>query len=335
MEFLRREQATYMTDGYPISWIDHAHAELLVRHIHASNLFEQDLEWDFVCMDSDVAAQQIKLLNNVVYAIRSEGGSLEFKEKLRRQKDLVEQRNGLITKFLGTHFLNHRRILVLRVDLGWNTPAEGTWDALEGSVSYAEVREAREALIAYLRKRFPKTLVGYALRLEYGLDKGFHYHLLVLLKGSKHRRDELLAREIGEYWKEVITAQRGHYYNCHVNKESYRQRGLLGIGMIHRRDPLGRKNLERTACYLRKHDPFIKAHMPQGDLTFWRSEMPEKNIVRRGRPPKKRPALSKPGKKPNITLRPRPSSKAKTNSRHKPRPVHRDRIMRLASDPLA
>ena len=44
----------------------------------------------------------------------------------------------------------------------------------------------------------------------------------------------------------------GMYYNCNLkeNKEKFERNGLLGVGMIHRNQPLQVENATRTAKYL-------------------------------------------------------------------------------------
>lgn len=284
LEFIQRERNRYMIDGHVTSWRREPYAELLVRHIDGADLFGEDQDWDFACMDPEDGAQQVKLLNSVISNIRSEGKSEGFRKRFSDQERRVREDERSAAALLDAHFRKRNRILVLRVDLGFDAPPSGMYDPLQNSVSHGDVWAAREELVEYLEKIFPKTLLGWVLRLEYGLDKGFHFHLLVLLNGRDHRADELLAKRIGVHWVEVITAQRGHYWNCHVHKDSFRRKGKLGIGMIRHHDWLGRRNLAHVASYLCKHDPFIEAHVPAGAPTLWISAIPKEKADRRGRP---------------------------------------------------
>jgi hypothetical protein len=53
-------------------------------------------------------------------------------------------------------------------------------------------------------------LVGYVWKLEYGDLKGYYYHLILFFKGSEVKCDFKKGREIGEYWRDVITKGRGY-----------------------------------------------------------------------------------------------------------------------------
>jgi hypothetical protein len=115
--------------------------------------------------------------------------------------------------------------------------------------------------------RLGKHMLGYAWKLEYGPDKGWHYHLLFIFDGSNVREDQTLAMFIGDYWKNVITQCRGSYYNCNAFKDSYK---TLGIGMINYHDLELRQGLYQAAKYLTKPDYYARAIVLGNDRTFAR-----------------------------------------------------------------
>src|SRR5699024_9697409 len=82
-----------------------------------------------------------------------------------------------------------------------------------------------------------------------------HCHLLLIYNGSERQKDYNLGKEVGEKWQR-ITGGLGTYYNWNTpaNKQKYADRGELGIGMIHRDNPLEVENAVRVASYLTKTD---------------------------------------------------------------------------------
>ena len=99
-------------------------------------------------------------------------------------------------------------------------------------------------------------LQGYAWALEQGGESGgLHCHLLLIYDGSERQKDRYLGQEVGEKWQD-ITGGLGTYFNWNTkaNKRHYEEKGLLGIGMIHRDDPIAVENAVRTALYLTKVD---------------------------------------------------------------------------------
>ena len=96
------------------------------------------------------------------------------------------------------------------------------------------------------------------------------------LPGSVYR-----AREIGEYWKLVVTNGRGSYWNCNDKKAGYHH---LGIGMIHYSDVEKISNLKQAAVYLVKVDHYVRMLTPDNGRTFGRGEILPPRTSTVGRP---------------------------------------------------
>ena len=94
-------------------------------------------------------------------------------------------------------------------------------------------------------------LQGYAWAIEQGEKKGYHCHLLMIYDGHKHQNDFGLATMIGECWNE-ITEDEGYFFTSNTAKYKSRleQKGVLGIGMIHRDNPQQVQNAINAAMYL-------------------------------------------------------------------------------------
>lgn len=137
-------------------------------------------------------------------------------------------------------------------------------------------REAKDDLKHFLNNTKSndlfKHLLGHVWKLEYGAEKGFHFHVLFFFRGARVWKDKKLARLIGEYWKNQITNGRGIYYNCNANKALYRS---LGIGMIKYDNMALRAGLCKAAEYLIKVDHFARLLTPDNGRTFGRGEILE------------------------------------------------------------
>ena len=125
-------------------------------------------------------------------------------------------------------------------------------------------------------------MVGYVWKLEYGREKGHHYHMMFFLDGAKVRQDIVIAKLIGEYWNNVITQGKGVYYNCNGNKARYRH---CGVGMIHYSEAEKLRSLkEMAAIYLTKADRYVSACMPGNNRTFGKGNSPKVGERSVGRP---------------------------------------------------
>ena len=145
----------------------------------------------------------------------------------------------------------HRKLLLVRVDLSYR---------FEHSPRIQQFDKDIKKLISRIQNKDTifKNQVGYAYRLEQGgQSKGYHCHLLVIYNGSERCRDGYLAQCIGELWQEKITQGDGLFYNCNQkeHKRYYEDEGVLGLGMVERRNKTAIENAYNTIHYLTRHKP--------------------------------------------------------------------------------
>lgn len=220
-------------------------------------------------------------LNGLVSELRKIGNSNKFKKTLSDFERSSNKNYQELVKYIDKQFEKHSRLLALRIDFGYLK--DQCWPSnIEGAIKYDEVKLHRESLLTYMKKLLPKnSMVGFAWKLEYGLDKSYHYHLLLLLDGSIVREDITIARMIGEYWNKTITSGKGLYWNCNANKSAYKS---CGIGMVSYYDSDARIGLKKAALYMTKTDYYIKMVIPGNGRIFGKGNMPEHKVNNLGRP---------------------------------------------------
>ena len=142
----------------------------------------------------------------------------------------------------------YSKLNVIRVDLSYKKPYS----------DYININEVNKVLNQLLNNRRSKPLifrdnVGYVLKREYTKDKGVHIHAIFFFDGNKVQKSSYKADQIGRYWNEELTKNKGCYHNC--NRNQYEQNG---IGMIDHRDVDKRKILnENVISYLCKDEQSI------------------------------------------------------------------------------
>lgn len=263
---------------YPLHQFN-PYIELHIRNVEDRHLFE--LPWIIFTLNDNEVVRWRDVLNGYVDGIRKEGNSQKFKKTMSDYQRLANKNYRELMIYLKALFKRHSRLLVLRLDLGYLK--EQCWPVGGGSnVQYDEVKKHWEVLLRYLKTKLPfDCMAGFAWRLEYGLDKNFHYHILILLDGSKVREDVTIARIIGEFWSNTVTKGAGLYYNCNAFKNSYKS---CGIGMLHHEDTESLEGLEKAALYMVKTDYYLKMVAPGKGRTFGKGIMPEPKTETRGRP---------------------------------------------------
>lgn len=151
------------------------------------------------------------------------------------------------------------KVLAIRLDLGFKKKAYISLTATINEGQNDPKLTDLDIFITHLtsltkliNKDYHNSRLAYIFKIEYGLDKGYHAHLLLLLNGHKHQQDINLAKCLGEKWEKEITLGTGVYWNCNANKEKYRYKA---IGMIHRDDQEKRELLiKKVVTYLVKYD---------------------------------------------------------------------------------
>ena len=197
------------------------------------------------------------LFNELIELIREKAKSSDFKARLKRLKELAAVGYASVSQYINGLFKQHSKLLVLRLDLGYHS-------ACTLGISLDQAKKDLAHLFNNLKKN--KTLsehrVGYIWRLEFGVEKGYHFHCLFFYNGQTAWKDEYWAMQLGEYWRNTIAPGRGQYWNVNTEqkKEEYRRKNLLGIGMIHRDDEDLRGNLlEHVAQYFFKMEQHVLA----------------------------------------------------------------------------
>jgi hypothetical protein len=163
---------------------------------------------------------------------------------------------------------DHYKVLIVRVDLGYLKTSMPNI-TVQDFYSYME---SMRNLLKDKNGCF-KHLLGYGLALEQGTTKGYHAHLMLIYNGSERCQDWYLANEVILKWQE-ITQDMGFGVNSHTpeKKKQYADRGLLGIGMIHRNQPLEMQNALNVARYLTQPEKFMQRILikPLGKRTFFK-----------------------------------------------------------------
>ena len=226
----------------------------------------------------DLLPDTIERYAQFVDALRAKAKEEGFKKQMEGQRRAVRENRASLEKYLNDLFDLYARLLVVRVDLGFNEQFRAS---IGGAPNQHYVRRCFERFLKKLNRKFPDA-VGYVRKLEYGPKSTFHYHLLLLFNGNKVREDITIANVVCDLWQE-ITEGNGRTWNCNRDKNRYRDAGKLGIGMIGYKDLELRRNLMRVASYLVKIDYYVRLHLPEGWRAFSHGVVPARKGARRGR----------------------------------------------------
>ena len=175
--------------------------------------------------------------------------------QLRKEKSLNQNKKAkrLIQKLIR----KFSELLVIRINLSINRNFKITLQLLKTYLSIFLKK------FHTLNDKVP-PIVGYIWKLEYGIQKGYHYHFIFFMDGNIHKKDTVFADQLIELWKD-ITLNKGSYHSCNHNKGSYRK---FAISTLVHDDQEKISALYMVVDYITKADQFIIQKTLRNHRTF-------------------------------------------------------------------
>ncbi len=206
-----------------------------------------------------------------------------FRKRLETVQRAANKNRQSLLRLIEQLFVQYARLLVIRVDFSYSL-------RYKPKITHARIEQDREAFLRQ-RRSHPlfKSLAAYAWKLEYGLEKGLHLHLLFFFDGAKVREDITLAQQLGQLWLETTQGQ-GLVYNSNLTAcKQFADSPDNALGMVSHDDRTKLKALSgKVVTYLTKLDEYVALCVPKGKRTFGHSQvaLPREGQARRGRPRK-------------------------------------------------
>lgn len=205
----------------------------------------------------------------------------EFKERERLRKVNAERNKQNVLELENAMFAEETgrsRWLVLSLTLRYKPK-------YRQSITLEDIQQHRDRF--FVARRFNNLMSGiknYVWAIEEGEDTGLHLHV-ILFYSADSNHDEYIAMQIGEYWANVVTQDRGDYWNSNDGKlkEGYEKKGHgVGVGQINWNDYAKRNALRINLVYLAKTEQYLMIKNADGIHTFGMGQVPKK--VKSGRP---------------------------------------------------
>lgn len=209
--------------------------------------------------------EQPSRMSEVLKAIQLALSQKENKKNMVRSRKNDREKQVQLLRYIKSLFLASPSLLVIDLDVSYadewdyNQPLKMLPESTDQEVQKEEsvrserikkVQHERNELITQLKKKYKKDLVGYIWKLDYSIEKNFHYNMIYFLDGEKYQNDIEIADSIGKIWTSVTEAK-GIYLSKNLRK-------YKGVGLIKHDELDKRKSLEGNVLYLVKTEYFIK-----------------------------------------------------------------------------
>ncbi|WP_455830158.1 hypothetical protein [Pseudomonas fluorescens] len=254
----------------------------LSPYVHAFFELRSKFKYNFKAYSKESADNNVKDVNAYVRGLCAHLNSGEFKKTERNHRRASDKNFRSTSKYIDDILNCWSRLLVVRVDLGYSGEESDliSREGYEVHSYHPEICEHRKSLFKALSKKdSPISMVGYACKLEYGIRKGFHFHVMLLLDGSKHREHLTMGIRVGELWQQV-TCGKGHYWNC-VPRSWH---NVDGTGRLDYYDLEKIQKVKEAASYLTKIDRWVRAYLPGDKRSFYKGVVKKLPGQKGGRP---------------------------------------------------
>lgn len=210
--------------------------------------------------------EELPMVNEAIAKVRAFAKGKALGLHLKDLKRSERANSGSCNELLEELRRQYSKVLALRIDFGYiSTFCPGV--GFKGhAMTFEQAKLHRDKLLKFVRKGpYSKHLAGYMWKMEYGFEKGYHFHMAFFFDGQKLSKDINIADAIGAYWKDEVTEGKGMYFNCNKKKEEYEH---CGIGTVSRTDDTKWAYLEEAMRYLTKVDLYLRFRAGKGARTF-------------------------------------------------------------------
>ena len=205
--------------------------------------------------------------------------SREVKLALVAQRKQANRGFKEMKRYIDTLFSLCANQVVIRLDLGYTSGSRIELDQFE--------KDLTRFFDAVRNISLFKGYRGHVVKIEFGVSRGLHAHLLLFFnggirKGSSHA---YLAKQIGEYWMNNIVKTNGFYWNVNDNEAHYEELETSGIGIVSVKDTAKFDKLKDIVlgylCCAKQH---IKPRNKPKMRLIRKGDMPLVPPVKRGAP---------------------------------------------------
>ena len=170
-----------------------------------------------------------QMLSHVAKVIRRVCKSRQFRARVNNDNRKAKANYLGCANLLIQLLRSDARLLILRVDLYFEGDAKFLSDSEAAEKAYGKfLRNLRES-------RIVPNVLAYIGRRENGLERGFHYHVLVAMAGDKHRAAFAMTERLRSFWVHECVGSEwlASAFNCWTRRKEHK---FNCMGLLHYTD---------------------------------------------------------------------------------------------------
>lgn len=181
----------------------------------------------------------------------------EFYKALEHLEKNKEATSNSLFQYFHDLKKENKKLMIIRLDLYTN--------------NFKNIVQDWQRIKKFVFEKFEGKAVGYAVKFEYGRQRGVHMHTLLFFNGNKVCRDVKIAKIIGDHWKNIVTKGVGTYSNCNTLEHKKNMR-YPAVGVFRDFDEATLKGVRHIANYLTHSDLVVRFAVPSLVQTFRKGE---------------------------------------------------------------
>lgn len=236
-----------------------------------------DYEMPWIPMDPEQVDSQIdrqwKIYDQLIVALGERVRLAEVQESARRRRDQARMDHRRAMEYLEACLKVRQQLFVLRMDLGcWRPFIETGWPG-RGQFDLPGLKRAFGTFTKRLSASAYKPIIGHLAKIEFGPEKGYFFHLVVLLDGSEADRAVNWCRRLGELWESLAPSGEGAHIGCNWDFTEYAK--ARNLGLVDWGRASDRLNLERwVISYLTLSAQYLRVKVAHRERVFFKGNMP-------------------------------------------------------------
>ena len=200
-------------------------------------------------------------------------GSKGFHNAYQEENKIHKRRAESLYDYISDLKIAHSKIMIVRLDLYYHQ------ELIQSIRSQQNVVADWSRLLAFARKGYKGNFLGYAMKVEFGNDRGVHVHSIFIMNGSNLERDVKVARSLGHHWVKNVVPGIGRYFNCNekTHQEKYKWRA---VGTFTKMDEEFQNGVRAMAAYVTKPDPLPRLVVHGLKKKFRKGELNDRQKMR-------------------------------------------------------
>lgn len=175
-------------------------------------------------------------------------GSKGFCNSYKQEDKIHKRKSESLYNYIYDLKVAHSKIMIVRLDLYYHQ------ELIQSIISQQSVVDDWNRLLAFARKSFKESFLGYAMKVEFGNDRGVHVHSIFIFNASHLMNDVNVARILGHHWVKDVVPGIGRYFNCNEKKHCERY-VWKSVGNFIKIDEVFQNGLKVMSDYVTKPDP--------------------------------------------------------------------------------